>query len=130
MSEHDIYVEFKNAKDPQKQIQILAELNATTPEAIAEIVNKKRREERKTVTEEEKKAKKAAYMKKYWERKKLEKAAKEAAEEAVEPAEAPAPDPAVHVVENNTDDSLICIIDTFDSICCGDFILRILVETR
>lgn len=100
MSEHDIYVEFKNAKDPSKQIQILAELNATTPEAIAEIVNKKRREERKTVTEEEKKAKKAAYMKKYWERKKLEKAAKEAAEETVEPEEAPAPTaPVVHVVE-------------------------------
>ena len=83
MSEHDIYVEFKNAKDPSKQIQILAELNATTPEAIAEIVNKKRREERKTVTEEEKKAKKAAYMKKYWERKKAEKEAAEKSPEVI-----------------------------------------------
>ena len=80
MSEHDIYVEFKTAKDPVKQISILADLNATTPERIAEIINKKVKEEPEMTVDAKKaeqKAKKAAYMKKYWERKKAEKAAKE-----------------------------------------------------
>ena len=80
MSEHDIYVEFKTAKDPVKQISILADLNATTPERIAEIINKKVKEEHEMTVDAKKaeqKAKKAAYMKKYWERKKAEKAAKE-----------------------------------------------------
>lgn len=73
MSDHDIYVEYKTAKRPEEQIKILAELNATTPEVIRGIINKKIEEEQKKMTEEEKKAKKAAYMKEYWARKKAEK---------------------------------------------------------
>lgn len=102
MSDFDIYLDYKNAKRPEEQIKILAELNATTPEVIREIINKKIEEEQKTMTEEEKKAKKAAYMKKYWERKKLEKAAAEGVITAI-PTKT---EPDVKV-ENNTDDGLI-----------------------
>ena len=43
MSDFDIYLDYKNAKRPEEQIKILAELNATTPEVIREIINKKNR---------------------------------------------------------------------------------------
>lgn len=95
MSEHDIYLDYKNAKDPSKQIQILAELNATTRETIREIINKQNEEEQRMLerskleeqrkqSEEERKAKKAAYMKKYWERKKAEKDAAKTQQEETE----------------------------------------------
>ena len=87
MTDRDIWLDYKNAKNPRMQIRILAELNGTSKEVIEEIVNRmemKSIEENKIrmnlkeaeqvkQTEEERKAKKAAYMKEYWARKKAEK---------------------------------------------------------
>lgn len=86
MSDRDIWLDYKNAKNPRMQIRILAELNETNKQTIEEIINEQRAiEERKLIllkeveqvkqTEEERKAKKAAYMKEYWARKKAEKTA-------------------------------------------------------
>ena len=96
MTDRDIWLDYKNAKNPRMQIRILAELNGTSKEAIEEIVNRmemKSIEENKIrmnlkeaeqvkQTEEERKAKKAAYMKEYWARKKAEKVSVVKTEEA------------------------------------------------
>lgn len=87
MSDRDIWLDYKNAKNPRMQVRILAELNETKKQVIEEIINEQSAiEERKVIerklkeveqvkqTEEERKAKKAAYMKEYWARKKAEKA--------------------------------------------------------
>lgn len=98
MSDFDIYLDYKNAKRPEEQIKILAELNATTPDVIREIINKKIEEEQRMLerskleeqrkqSEEERKAKKAAYMKKYWERKKAEKDAAKTQQEETQQEE-------------------------------------------
>lgn len=106
MSDFDIYLDYKNSKRPEEQIKILAELNATTPEVIREIINKKIKEEQEmSQTKErtpEQKARKAAYMKEYWARKKAEKAAAEGVITDI-PTKT---EPDVKV-ENNTDDGLI-----------------------
>lgn len=84
MSDRDIWLDYKNARNQRMQVRILAELNETKKQTIEEIINEQRAiEERKLIllkedeqvkqTEEERKAKKAAYMKEYWARKKAEK---------------------------------------------------------
>lgn len=86
MTDLDIWLDYKNAKNPRIQIRILAELNETSKEIIEEILaEQKAVEEKKRILKEEQemsqtkertpeqKARKAAYMKEYWARKKAEK---------------------------------------------------------
>ena len=102
MSDRDIWLDYKNAKNPRMQVRILAELNETKKQVIEEIINEQCAiEERKQIehklkeveqvkqTEEERKAKKAAYMKEYWARKKAEKSPAPVAEPVTEPITIP-----------------------------------------
>jgi hypothetical protein len=67
-------------------------------ERAAKAETEETKEEQKKMTEEEKKAKKAAYMKKYWERKKAER-------EAEKSEEAPAPLEVVDPEEPDTEET-------------------------
>lgn len=95
MTDRDIWTDYKMARDPKRQIKILAELNGTTNEKIEEIINrmKMKEEQEMSQTKErtpEQKARKAAYMKEYWARKKAEKdAAKTQQEETDQKPEEP-----------------------------------------
>lgn len=78
MTDRDIWVHYKTARNQKGQIKILAELNGTSKEKIEEIINrmKLKEEQEMSQTKErtpEQKAKKAAYMREYWARKKAEK---------------------------------------------------------
>lgn len=89
MSDRDIWTDYKMARDPKRQIKILAELNGTTNEKIEEIINrmKMKEEQEMSQTKErtpEQKARKAAYMKEYWARKKAEKDAAKTQQEATD----------------------------------------------
>lgn len=105
MSDRDIWLDYKNARNRRMQVRILAELNETNEQTIEEIINEQREiedtiEERRLTllkeveqvkqTEEERKAKKAAYMKEYWARKKAEKTtAAPVVEQVAEPVAEP-----------------------------------------
>lgn len=130
MTDRDIYVHWKTAKKRKYEVHVLAQLNGTTPKAIQEIIDRMAEQEGVEVTDrednpvdklekqaeraeaetkeeqkmtmEERKAKKAAYMKKYVERKKAEKAAAEGVITVI-PTKT---EPDVKV-DNNTDDGLI-----------------------
>lgn len=75
MSDRDIYISFKQAKNQGEQIKILAELNGTSKDTIKEIVERmgaevNKMEHKKRELTPEQKAKKSAYMKEYFKRKK------------------------------------------------------------
>lgn len=122
MTENDIFVHWKTAKSRKYEIDVLAQLNGTTPAKIREIIVKMGKKAGEDVSdveemlskEERKKANKSAYMKEYWQKK---KARREAVKEANEAEEAPAPlevvDPddlpeeTEHETDNGENDELI-----------------------
>lgn len=109
MTENDIFVHWKTAKSRKYEINVLAELNGTTPAKIREIIVKVGKKAGEDVSEiedimsqeERKKANKSAYMKEYWKRKKAEKAEK--AEEAPAPLEVVDPDELPEETEPETE---------------------------
>lgn len=117
MTENDIFVHWKTAKSRKYEIDVLAQLNGTTPMKIREIIVKMGKQTGEDVSdveemlskEEQKKANKAAYMKEYWKRKKAEK--EKEAEEAPAPLEVVDPDDLPEETEpesdNGEDDELI-----------------------
>lgn len=96
MTDLDIWLGYKNAKNPRMQIRILAELNETSKQIIEEILAEQKaveeKKKKRILKEEqemsqrkdtpEQKARKAAYMKEYWARKKAEKVSVVKTEEA------------------------------------------------
>ena len=112
MTENDIFVHWKTAKSRKYEIDVLAQLNGTTPMKIREIIVKMGKKAGEDVSdveemlskEEQKKADKSAYKKEYWKRKKAEKA-----EEAPAPLEVVDPDelPEEPEPDNGDNDELI-----------------------
>lgn len=89
MSERDIYVHWKTAKNRKYEIDVLAQLNGTTPKVIREILEKWIQLNGDEMTEEDKKimqpiekerTRKREYMRKYNAKKRAEKADEKAAE--------------------------------------------------
>lgn len=114
MTENDIFVHWKTAKSRKYEINVLAQLNGTTPKVIREIIVKMGKQTGEDVSEiedmmsqeelaKQKKAAKSAYMKEYWKRKKAE------AEEAPDPLEVVDPDelPEETEPDNGDNDELI-----------------------
>ena len=99
MTENDIFVHWKTAKRRKYEINVLAQLNGTTPMKIREIIVKMGKQAGEDVSEveemlskeEQKKANKSAYMKEYWQKKKARREAVKEANEAEKAKEAPAP---------------------------------------
>ena len=119
MTENDIFVHWKTAKSRKYEIDVLAQLNGTTPMKIREIIVKMGKKAGEDVSdveemlskEERKKANKSAYMKEYWKRKKAEKAEEAPAPlEVVDPDEIPdepEPDTEEPEPDNGDNDELI-----------------------
>ena len=115
MNEHDIYVHWKTAKSRKYEIDVLAQLNGTTPAKIREILLKVGKQTGEDVSEIEDmmsqeelaKQKKRDYQREYERKKRAKKMAEK--EEAPDPLEVVDPDelPEETEPDNGDNDELI-----------------------